>query len=98
MQVRSRVGSATGERLYVIFPVAGASAGCEPRREARSLPLKFPRRLLGSMLSSRGEQGRPARQRNHRARAVAQAASIVYFRFLDAVGEIIEVGRVIAVL
>jgi hypothetical protein len=51
LQVRNRVGSATGERLYVIFPVAWTGAGCEPRRRARMLTLKFPRYLTGSVLS-----------------------------------------------
>jgi hypothetical protein len=51
LEVRHRVGSATGERLYVILAVAGASAGCEPGGRARMLALKFPCYLTGSVLS-----------------------------------------------
>jgi hypothetical protein len=37
LQVRNRVGAATGERLNMILAVAGAGAGCEPRRGAKVL-------------------------------------------------------------
>src|SRR5271165_6308481 len=50
LHVRDGVGSATSERLYVIFPVAGAGAARSAGRWARVLPLKFPCYLAGSVL------------------------------------------------
>ena len=60
--------------------------------------LELPRHLTGSMLSRDSEEGRPAGPRTHCTGAVAQAASIVVSRFLDAVCQIIGVSRIIAVL
>ena len=41
LKVPDRVGSAAGERVYVIFPVAGATTSREPGGRAGMLPLEF---------------------------------------------------------
>jgi hypothetical protein len=51
LHVPSRIGAAAGERLYVIFPVAWASAARLPGGGAGMLALKFPCYLTGSVLS-----------------------------------------------
>ena len=46
LYVGNRVRSATGERLYVILPVAGASSGRSPGRGAGMLALVRPRKPI----------------------------------------------------
>jgi hypothetical protein len=63
LQVPNRVGSAAGERLYVIFPVAGAGAAGSPGRRAGVLSLEFARHLARSV-SPRRERGGSDRDRD----------------------------------
>jgi hypothetical protein len=51
LEVLHRVGTAAGERLNVILPVAGTSAAGFAGRGARMLALKLPSYLTGSVLS-----------------------------------------------
>jgi hypothetical protein len=51
LQVCHRIGSATGERLNVILPVARTSPAGFAGRWAGMLSLEFPRYLSGSVLS-----------------------------------------------
>ena len=44
LEIGDRIGAATGERLDVIFPVAGTGAGCEPGGGARVRMLRRGRR------------------------------------------------------
>ena len=53
LEVLDGVGTATGERLYVIFPITGTGAARSPGRRAGVLPLKFPRHLTGSIFLGR---------------------------------------------
>ena len=62
------------------------------------LPLELARDRAGSVVGGGRKQGWPARPRNDRGGAIAQAASIIVFGFLDAVCQIGGVGRVVAVL
>src|SRR5262249_20651610 len=55
LEVPDRVGAAAGKRFYVIFPVAGTGTAGFAGRRARMLPLKLPRQLTGSVLSSEGD-------------------------------------------
>jgi hypothetical protein len=48
------VGAAAGERLYVIFPVAGAGTAGPAGRRAGMLPLEFPRHFAGSVFLAEG--------------------------------------------
>jgi hypothetical protein len=57
LHVRNCVGSAAGQRLDVIFAVAGAAAGREPGGRAGMLPLEFPRHLARSVFPRRGRAG-----------------------------------------
>jgi hypothetical protein len=49
LHVRNCVGSAAGERLYVISAVAGAGAAGPAGRRAGMLPLEFARHLARSV-------------------------------------------------
>jgi hypothetical protein len=51
LEVPNRVRLATGERLNVIFPVAGTGPVRFPSRRARVLPLEFARHFTGSIFS-----------------------------------------------
>jgi len=62
------------------------------------LPLELARDRAGSVVGGGRKQGWPARPRNDRGGAIAQAASMIVFGFLDPVCQIIGVGRIIAEL
>jgi len=51
LHVGDRVRAATGERLYVVLPIAGARTARSPGGRARMLPLELPRYPSGSVLS-----------------------------------------------
>jgi hypothetical protein len=51
------VGATAGQRLYVIFPVAGTGTGREPGRRAGMLSLEFPRQLAQSVFPRRERAG-----------------------------------------
>ena len=51
------VGATAGQRLYVIFPVAGTGTGREPGRRAGMLSLEFPRQLARSVFPRRERAG-----------------------------------------
>jgi hypothetical protein len=51
LEIESRIGSATGERHDVVFPIAGTSAPSPPGRRAWVLPLKLAGYRTGSVLA-----------------------------------------------
>ena len=57
LEVPNRVSAAAGERLYVIFPVAGTSTACFASQRAGVRPLEFARHFTGSVLLRRGDDG-----------------------------------------
>jgi hypothetical protein len=63
LEIRNRIGSATGERSYVIFPVAGTSTACFAGRWAGVLPLEFSCHFTGSIFLSRKRGGTSERDR-----------------------------------
>jgi hypothetical protein len=65
LHVGNRVGTATGKRLYVIFPVAGTSTAGSAGRWAGVLALELPRYFTRSVLFRR-KRGRGQRNRSRR--------------------------------
>jgi hypothetical protein len=63
LEVPNRIGPATGERPYVIFPVARTSTACFASRRARVLPLEFARHFTGSIFLGRKRGGTSERDR-----------------------------------
>jgi single-strand DNA-binding protein len=70
LHVSNRIGATAGQRLNVIFTVAGARAAREPGGRAGMLALKFPRHGAGPALRRR-KRARPGERESQRDQKAA---------------------------